>query len=228
MTDSTAWNCKSAWQRGIAWLTPVILILWATGDTLAQEADWKKVKEKDGIEIFNRKNDNSEFKEFVSRTVIDGTVNEFLAVLYDVEALRVWGYKIKEAELIRRDSESLQVYYAIAKAPFPYKNRDGVYLNRFRWDPLKRTLVVDIELLEDELAEKEDLVRMKGHGFWRVKELSDDRIEVEFQMQMDPGGNIPAWLSNMFSGDTPYFTIKGLKNAMKENKYKGKEYSLTK
>ena len=83
------------------------------------------------------------------------------------------------------------------------------------------------ELLDDELAEKEDLVRMKGYGFWRVKELSADRLEVEFQMQMDPGGNIPAWLSNMFSGDTPYFTMQGLKKVMKEDKYKGKEYSLT-
>ena len=228
MTDSSTWNRKSAWKSGIAWLCTVFLILWATGDTLAQEGEWKKVKEKDGIEIFNRKNDNSEFKEFTSRAVIDGTVNEFLAVLYDVEALPAWGYKVKEAELIRRDSESLQVYYAVAKAPFPYKNRDGVYLNRFRWDPLEKTLVVDIELLEDELAEKEDLVRMKGYGFWKVKELSADRIEVEFQMQMDPGGNIPAWLSNMFSGDTPYFTIQGLKEVMKESRYKGKEYSLTK
>jgi hypothetical protein len=193
----------------------------------AQAGAWKKIKEKDGIEVFNRKNENSDFKEFTSTMVIGGTVDQFLAVLYDVEALPSWGYKVKEADLIRRGSDSLQVYYAVANAPFPYKNRDGVYLNRFLWDPAAKTLLVEIELLEGELAVKEDLVRMKGYGFWKVVVLPSGRLEVQFQMQMDPGGNIPAWLSNMFSGDTPYFTMQGLRKAMKQEKYQDKQYSLT-
>lgn len=203
------------------------LSLFLSGVVLAQEGEWKKIREKDGIEIFNRKNQYSDFKEFTSRMVIGGTINQFLAVLYDVEALPSWGYKVEEASLISRSSDSLQVYYAVAKAPFPYKDRDGVYLNRFIWDPVERTLLVEIELLEDQLAEKEDLVRMKGFGFWKAIEMPNERLEVQFQMQMDPGGNIPAWLSNMFSGDTPYFTMQGLKKAMKQEKYQDKEYSLT-
>ena len=208
-------------------LCVLFLTCFATSGILAQEGEWKKIREKDGIEIYNRKNESSDFKEFTSSTVIEGTVNEFLGVLYDVEALPSWAYKLKEARLLRRDSDSLQVYYAVAGAPFPYKDRDGVYLNRFRWDAEKKTLVVDIELLEDEIDEKEGLVRMDGIGFWKVVELSDERVEVHFQMQMDPGGNIPAWLSNMFSGDTPYFTLQGLRNAMKKEEYRNKEYSLT-
>lgn len=202
------------------------LILLVTSGMTAQQEKWKMIREKEGIEVFTRTNENSAFKEFRSKMVVKGNVNEFLAVLYDVEGLIAWGYKVKEASLLRRDSESAQLYYAVAKAPFPYKNRDGVYLNRFIWDSPSRTLTVEIEMPESELAEKEDLVRMKGYGFWKVIERPGDRLEIHFQMQMDPGGNIPAWLSNMFSGDTPYFTMLGMKKAMKKKKYQGKQYSL--
>jgi hypothetical protein len=69
---------------------------------------------------------------------------------------------------------------------------------------------------------------MKGYGFWKVLELPENRLEIHFQMQMDPGGNIPAWLSNMFSGDTPYFTLLELRKAMSDKKYQGKEHALIK
>ncbi len=203
-----------------------LLLLLPGNQAFSQQEPWKKTREKEGIEVFTRTNANSEFKEFRSTAIVEANVNDFLAVLYDVEALANWGYKIREARLIRRDSDSLQVYYAVAKAPFPYKDRDGVYLNRFAWDPKDRTLMVEIRLIEKEIPEQEDLVRMKGHGFWKVRELSPGRLEIQFQMQMDPGGNIPSWLSNMFSGDTPFYTMKGLRDALQLEEYRGHEYRL--
>lgn len=196
----------------------LILILAIPTSSLAQQAPWKKIRDKQGIEVFTRSNENSDFKEFMSKTVVQAEVDDFLEVLYDVESLPEWGYNLREATLIRRDADSLQVYYAVAKAPFPYKDRDGVYLNRFLWDAESATLTVEIRMLEGEIPEKADLVRMKGYGFWTVRELPDDRLEIHFQMQMDPGGNIPAWLSNMFSGDTPYYTMKGLRARLQDSR----------
>lgn len=213
--------------RVISYPLLLLILLFTTG-AMAQQGGWNKIRDKGGIEVFNRTNENSSFKEFRSKMVIEGKLNTFLAVLYDVKGLPSWGYKVREASLISRDSDSLQVYYAVAKAPFPYKNRDGVYLNRFVWDSSSRTLTVEIELIEDQVDEKEEFVRMKGYGFWKVLELPENRLEIHFQMQMDPGGNIPAWLSNMFSGDTPYFTLLELRKAMSDKKYQGKEHALIK
>lgn len=202
------------------------LVLWVSPLLMAQSEEWKKIREKEGIEVYTRSNENMAFKEFRSEMTSDGTLDDFLSVLYDVEGLASWGYKVKSATLLSKDSDSLQVYYAVAGAPFPYKDRDGVYLNRFVWKPDKKILRVEIELLNDRMEEKEDLVRMQGYGFWEVVQRPDGRLDVVFQMQMDPGGAIPAWLSNMFSGDTPYFTMIGLREAMKEKKYRGKQHSL--
>ena len=166
------------------------------------------------------------FKEFKSSMVIEGTLEQFLSVLYDVEALPSWGHNVKKASLVSRQADTIQVYYAEAQAPFPYKNRDGVYLNRFIWNLGERTLLVEIEMPGDLIPVKDNLVRMKGYGSWTVEQLNGGKLEITFQMQMDPGGNIPAWLANMFAGDTPYHTLLGLREAMKKKEYQGKSYDF--
>jgi len=160
--------------------------------------------------------------------VINAELTSFLAVLQDVEALADWGHNVKKVNLIRRASDTLQVYYAEAKAPFPYKNRDGVYLNRFIWDKNSQTLVVEIEILDEAVDRDEELVRMSGYGSWIVSVLPDNTLNVIFQMQMDPGGSIPAWMANMFAGDSPYQTMKGLRKVINNKEYQGKQYPLLK
>ncbi len=190
------------------------------------QENWEQIRQKQGITVFTRRNPNMDFKEFKSKMVIEGTLDQFLSVLYDVEGLPSWGYNLKEVSLVSRQADTIQVYYAEAKAPFPYKNRDGVYLNRFRWNSAERTLLVEIEMPEDVVPEKDNLVRMKGYGSWIVRQVNDGELEITFQMQMDPGGNIPAWLANMFAGDTPYHTLLGLRTAMKEEKHQLKSYDF--
>ena len=210
-------------KRPVNSITSAIFLFLCVNLAFTQQEPWKKIRDKEGIEVFNRSGENSDFKEFRSHAIVEGDLDAFLAVLYDVKSLENWGHKISEARLIRREADSLQVYYAVAKAPFPYKDRDGVYLNRFSWDPDASTLTVEIRLVEGVVPEQEDRVRLKGYGHWQVRVLPSDRLDILFQMQMDPGGNIPPWLSNMFSGDTPYYTMKGMREALQLEKYRNRK-----
>lgn len=204
---------------------PALLFLFFVSGLFAQE-DWNQIRDKEGITVFTRSNPGMDFKEFRSSMIVEGTLDQFLAVLYDIEGLSSWGYNVKKASLLRREADTIQVYYTEAKAPFPYKNRDGVYLNRFTWNSEERKLHVDIVMPEDLMPEKENLVRMEGYGSWLVHDRKDGKLEITFQMQMDPGGSIPAWMANMFAGDTPYHTLLGLRKAMLEKKYQGKTYDF--
>ena len=184
------------------------------------------VRNKEGIEVFTLSSPDRDFKDFRGITRLQAGLDDFLAVLYDVKSLEVWGHNIRSAELLERPSDSMQVYYAVAAAPFPYRDRDGVYRNRFEWDAGTRTLLVRIDLLPDYLPEKEDRVRVSGSGYWKVVELPGGELDVTFEMRMDPGGNVSAWLANMFAGDTPYHTLLGLRDILKESKYRGKAHAL--
>ena len=185
---------------------------------------WDMVKDKNGVKVFTRVNTVSSFKEFKAVMRIEGEVNQFLAVLYDIDGLTDWAYNIKESKLLDRPDQLRQTYYAVAKAPWPYKDRDGIYLNQISWNKETKTLMVDIEMLQQDIEINDNYVRMDGYGYWQIKEVSSDTIEVVFQMQVDPGGAIKAWMANMFVTDSPYQTLLGLRDVIKKKKYLGKSY----
>lgn len=201
------------------------VFLYFQGPCLAQQ-EWDLIKSKEGIQVFTRTNNVMSFKEFKGKMIMDSSVSDFMSVLYDVEGLVSWGYNLTTARLLERPADSLQIYYAVAKSPWPYKDRDGVYLNKFSWNKQTRTLWVAIELLDDPIEAEGNFVRIDGYGSWKVIELSSEEIEIIFQMQIDPGGSIKSWMANMFASDTPFYTLKGLKEALKMEKYQGKTHLM--
>ena len=64
---------------------------------------WQLIKDKEGIQVFTRSNTVSSFKEFKATMRIEAKVNEFLAVLYDVEGLSDWGYNLKESKVLKEN-----------------------------------------------------------------------------------------------------------------------------
>ena len=204
----------------------LVLLLNVLCASKAQE-NWVEVKNKEGIQVFTRTNTVMSFKEFKATMIIDGKVNDVLSVLYDVEGLTAWGYNVTKSELIERSGDSLQVYYAVAKAPWPYKDRDGIYSNKMIWDKQLKTLLVEIDILEKDIKSDNDFVRLDGYGFWKIKEMLSGKIEIDFQMQINPGGSIKAWMANMFVSDSPFYTMQGMREALKNEKYQGKTYEFT-
>ena len=202
-----------------------LLFILMFQNVLAQE-DWEMVKEEDGIKVYTKPVSTSDFKAFKATMTIDESIQSFLSVLYDIEGLTSWGYKLEDASLLKKSGDSLQIYYAEAKVPFPYKNRDGVYANTFKWDANAKILHVEIKLLDKYIAEKEGLVRLTGKGYWKAKVLTSGKLEIVFEMEVDPGGGIPAWMANMFADDSPYYTMLELQKVVKNKKYQNKTYSF--
>lgn len=202
-----------------------LLFILMFQNVLAQE-DWELVKEENGIKVYTKPVSTSDFKAFKATMTIDESVHAFLSVIHDIDGLVSWGYNLKDVSLLKKSGDTLQIYYAEAKVPFPYKNRDGVYLNNISWDSKTKILFVEIKLLEKYIAEKDGLVRLTGKGYWKAKALSSGKLEISFEMQVDPGGGIPAWMANMFADDSPYYTMLEFKKVIKNKKYQNKTYGF--
>ncbi|MBE0638949.1 MAG: hypothetical protein IH598_10550 [Bacteroidales bacterium] len=211
-------------------ITFILLVGMFAGSRLSGQSEdgWVLSKTKDGVEIFTKKSQNSAFKSFKAQMTAPGTVESFVAVLQDIDALPEWGYSIKGARLLARTGDTIQVYWAEASVPFPFSNRDGIYLNKFRWNRKASQLKVDIDLLPEYLEPYDKLVRVKGNGEWQVKVLGDGNLELTFSMEVDPGGSIPAWLVNTFIEDTPYVTMISIREMMKKARYQGKKFDFIK
>ena len=179
---------------------------------------WSLNRDTNGIKVYSKEIEGYNFKSFKAITTINGSVHDFVFTLADIANFPKWGHQIKSAKILERAGDTLQIYYSIAKAPFPYKDRDGIYLNRFKWKSDAKILMVEIEILSDYLDENEKYIRVKGYGYWKIVVVSENSMEVTFSMQIDPGGSIPSWLANMFVDGTPYHTLLNIKNTIESSK----------
>jgi len=188
---------------------------------------WKLEKDKDGITVYTRDSDKSTFDEFRATMQLNQSIHSFVAVMRDVESLHEWAYNVKNAKPLMLLGESLQYYYSEVSIPFPFTDRDGIYRNRYTWKSDSSLLVIDIDILPDYIEKKEDLVRIPfGKGFWRVKVLDDKRIDITFQMVVDPGGSVPSWLANMFVNETPTYTLTKLREIIIKEKYQKQRFNF--
>lgn len=202
------------------------LSLVSFSSVCAQE-DWKLVKDKEGIQVYTRKTDVSSFVEFRGITFIDAQVSSFISVMQDAGNMTNWVYSLIKAQLLEMHSDTIMIYYAESKLPWPFDNRDAVYRDYFEWDADKRTLYVHIDCLPEYLEENKGVVRIPyAKGYWKVQEIEKNKFKVIFQMIVDPGGSIPAWLVNAFVVDTPFETLQGLKEVIKEEKYQNVEFEF--
>jgi len=206
----------------------IILILFIIFQScyLFSQEDWKLVKNSDDIKIYTKKEVTYKFETFKATVIINSSIHNFIAVLNNVEILPKWGHKVKFANMLEKYGDTLQIYYSVAKTPFPYKNRDGIYLTRSKWITDEKTLHVDIEILDDYLALDEKYVRLKGFGYWKINVISDNRLDITFSMQINPGGSIPSWLANMFNDDAPYYTLLNLKKLMEKEDFVKYKYDF--
>ena len=204
-------------------LVVLISFLVFQNSCMFSQDEWNLNRDTAGIKVYSKKVEGYHFKSFKAITTINGSIHDFVFTLADIANFPKWGHQIKSATILEKTGDTLQIYYSIAKAPFPYKDRDGIYLNRFKWNSETKTLIVEIEVLNDYLDPNEKYIRVKGYGYWKLLVVSENKMEVTFSMQLDPGGSIPSWLANMFIDGAPFHTLLNLKNrieASKENNFK--------
>jgi len=183
--------------------------------SVGQEQDgWELRKQKNGIYVYSKETGTSSFNIFRAETTFTGSLETFVAALQDLPAMPEWSDNVKYVKILETEGDSVLIYYLAASAPFPFSDRDGIYKNSYHWDSEQQCLTVKINILEDYLPLNPDLVRVKGQGFWEVKLLADDKLGITFQMLVDPGGSIPAWLSNMFTDEIPYHSLQKFRDIM--------------
>lgn len=222
--------CKRVMITGISLLGEKLLILLAalalTLPGIGQQS-WTLSKDKDGIKIYTRSSDKSPFDEFRATMQLDQSIHSLVAVLQDIENMPDWAYNVISGRILKAYGDTIQYYYTEVSIPFPFTNRDAVYRNTYEWKNDSSLLVVDIQMLPDYLEETENLVRIPyGKGSWRIKVLDNGRLDVTFQMVVDPGGSVPSWLANMFVNETPAYTFTKIREIIVKDKYQTQRFDF--
>jgi len=182
---------------------------------------WKLVAESEGIKVFSQSVPDSRINALRVECEVKASAGELVAMLLDVKAAEQWVFHTKSCDLLKKVSPSELYYYSEVSMPWPLANRDFVAHIRVSQDKTTKVVTVDAPAVPGFVAHKEDIVRIShAKGLWTIKPFSKDKISIIYTLQVDPGGDIPAWVVNMFSAQGPLHSFRKMKLELEAGKYK--------
>jgi hypothetical protein len=191
------------------------------------QSSWELKKNEDGIKVYTKSSDDSRLKSIRVTCDLQGSLSELTALLLDAGAHTSWVYSTKSSHIVKQISPNQQVYYSEINLPWPLTNRDVVVMMTLRQDPETKVLEVSADAVNSDIPPKKGLVRVSQSSVvWKVAASSPESMRVEYIAHADPGGSVPAWISNMFSTKGPLETFRRLKKLMASKAYAPAKYAF--
>lgn len=171
--------------------------------------DWKKDLEKDNLVVYLADVPNSDIKAFRGVSVYDASLDKLVSAVTDMDHLPDWAEGAIHAEVVKSEGNTQWCYY-VNKFPWPYKNRDGVIAQKVvKYGDDKVSVLLSTN--RDMEKPRENLVRVNELlGGWHFRKLDEDKVELTYEVHMEPTGTLPAWAVNMVLTATPKNTLTNL------------------
>lgn len=194
-------------------LTLVALYLSVT--LAIAQAEWKRVAARDGIKVYAKTVPDSKIRAMKAECVLQAGVDEVIALLMDVEAAGQWVCHTKSCKLIKRVSDTELFYHTEVSLPWPLDNRDFVTQLKVIKDEASGIVTVDAPAVPGIVPVREDVVRVsRSINRWLIRPLANGKVWIEYTLQVDPGGNIPAHVVNMFACRAPIETFQNMRKVL--------------
>lgn len=183
-------------------------------------AEWKLQKHEQGISVYTRMAENSKFKELKSVTQYKASLSAVIAMINDRASYPNWVYRCGECKVIKKISATDLYQYQTVVAPWPVENRDFVVHYQLSQDPKTKVINIHSSCHPNFYPLQEKHVRIQEfRAQWIISPLPNGYVNVEYQLLVNPGGNIPAWLVNLAVVDGPFETALGMKEWIKKDIY---------
>jgi ribosome-associated toxin RatA of RatAB toxin-antitoxin module len=196
-------------------------ILLLHGVTALAQNDWKLSIDREGIKVFTREVSASKIKAVKVTSTLPAKASQLVALLLDVESAPDWIYHTKSCKLLKQVSPSELYYYSEVAVPWPVENRHFVAHLTVQQSSETKVIVIDGPAVSGFVPEKQGIVRVvESKGRWQITPLANNQIQVEYTLHVNPGGNLPAWMVNMFATQGPIEIFRKMKIMVQKPRYK--------
>ena len=203
-------------ERIVKILFPLLSLLLCLADSWGVEANrWEKVKEKDGIEVFQKK--MGDHRAFRGVGTLSGTPKQILKVLHDPSTWPRWVENLKSGKLIEKKSESHFIFHQVIQTPFPMKNREAVFQSNVSRKNASTTLVEMKSVNHPAIKRSEKCIRVEIiYSRYRIEELGNGKVRATFENLSNSGGAVPKFLSNWAAESYPVSLLRGIERELQE------------
>jgi hypothetical protein len=181
----------------------LLLPLYFSGD----QADWELKKDEDGIKVYTRYAENSNLKEVKTVNVVQSSLSGIVALLLDVKNYPNWIYSCSEASTLKTINDHEEYHYQVTRVPWPLQNRDMIWHFNIQQDTATGIVTITNTSEPEFVPEKNGIVRVRRvQSSYKLTPSGTGNVNVEFEIFVDPGGSVPAWLINANIITAPYKT----------------------
>jgi hypothetical protein len=186
----------------------------------AAQPDWKLKQDKENIKVYTKNITNSALKAIRIVGNINASLSALTAVLLDINSTKEWVYATKSIAILKTISSSELIYYSELEIPWPVSNRDFIALLKVTQDEKTKAVSIDGFNKPAYLPSKKNVVRIQQScSKWLITPTPNGQLKIEYVLQVDPGGSVPAWLINLFATKGPFETFKKLREQVRKPVY---------
>ena len=205
----------------------MVLFLSLVGTGVNAQFNWQLKKDEDGVKVYTSGTANSNFKSIKVECTVKTTQSQLIGFLLDIAKQHEWVYNTKSSQLLKTIRPNELIFYSEVNVPWPGTNRD--YIAHFTINQVSpQLLTIDSHAEPGLLPVKAGLVRVqKSIAHWEVTTTAGGLLIV-YTLQFDPGGSVPAWLTNMFITKGPLQTFRKLKEEVSLPQYQNAHFDFIK
>lgn len=215
---------------GLLTTTALLFLLLQPTAAMADPAGgWRLLTARDGILVFRQFSRQTQLETFrgVMRMELPDEY-AMLALYNDTEAFPRWLHMINGASELGRSSPLDRNLRFQINLPWPVKDREAIVNTQ-----LEQITTREEESVTAYMKARPKLVPPDG-GFVRIPELNGifklervepGLVEVTFQVSLDMAGWIPVWIVNYALRDMPYYTLKNLREVVREEQYQERYFA---
>ena len=194
-------------QQRFFWLAIIEFLLTVIASA---QGNWNLVKEEAGIKVYTKTESGSKYRAFKAEMQVSCKIENIVEVLKNTDNNNKWVVNCKTIKLLKTVDND-QYYYIETSLPWPFENRDMVY--HFQYIDINSEQVkVFVTGIPEFIEPREGIVRMvKTNGYWLLTTTDTNKTAISYQMHVEPGGLIPAWLANPFIQNAPFSTFRELR-----------------
>lgn len=217
---------KSAWRPVAGALILASVCAASLGAVVLQAAPaqaqskWTEVSREEGVVVSIKEREDGGLPAFRGVTTLNASVYDILAVLNDTGRNTEWMASCREARVLQKINAYERIIYNRTAAPWPVDDRDVVLQSKVSVDLEKKVVWIKFHSIKSSLqGEVDGAVRMpRLVGSYTLKMLGDEKTQVTYQIDADPGGLLPSWLVSQAQEELPRKTLVGLRGQVKKTK----------
>lgn len=155
---------------------------------------------------------------FRVRSTIATDVQTLFALFMNTGGIETWAYGVSEAQVLKQLTEDADLLYLYSDTPWPVRDRDMVVVRVSEASPDGQTFRILWHCIPDSsVHSRKNIVRVRScESEFLLRRINADSTELDYRVNIDPAGALPAWARRWFARKAPGETLARIVERVEE------------